>query len=260
MPFSQINGIRFYQFEIFPDNITQAVFTRQGGVSPAPWNSLNVGGSVGDDLSHVVENRIRSFRALGRAPESIHDVWQVHSSDVVIATEPRRMDEEYVNKADIILTDNTDLTLFMRFADCTPVLLYDPLKHVVGIVHSGWLGTVRSAARVAVDAMVARFGTNPSDLLAAVGPSIGPDHYEVGEDVIARVNTVFNKEAPKLLEYRAGRTYFNLWAANRLLLEKAGVQQIEMAQICTACNPTDWFSHRGEKGRTGRFGAMIALS
>ncbi len=260
MPFSQKNGIRYYQFEIFPDNITQAVFTRQGGVSSAPWDSLNVGGSVGDELRNVVENRIRSFKALGRAPESIHDVWQVHSSDVVFATEPRRMDEEYWNKADIILTDNPDLTLFMRFADCTPVLLYDPLKQVVGIVHSGWLGTVRGAARVAVEAMSARFGTSPSDLLAAVGPSIGPDHYEVGKDVITKVNAVFNKEAAKLLEQRGGRTYFDLWAANRLLLEIAGVKQIEVAQICTACNPVDWFSHRGEKGKTGRFGAMIALS
>lgn len=260
MPFFQNNGIRFYQFEIFPEHITQAVFTRQGGVSPAPWNSLNVGGSVGDDIQHVVENRIRSFKALGRAPESIHDVWQVHSSDVVFATEPRQMDEEYWNKADIILTDNPDLTLFMRFADCTPVLLYDPLKHIVGIVHSGWLGTVRSAARVAVEAMSARFGTNPVDLLAAVGPSIGPDHYEVGKDVIAQVKAAFNEEASILLEKRGGRTYFDLWAANKLLLEEAGVEHIEVSRICTACNPVDWFSHRGEKGRTGRFGAMIALT
>jgi YfiH family protein len=260
MPFFQKNGIRYYQFEIFPENITHAVFTRQGGVSPAPWSSLNVGGTVGDDLQHVRENRIRSFKALGRVPESIHDVWQVHSSDVVYATEPRRMDEDYWNKADIILTDNPDLTLFMRYADCTPILLYDPLRHVVGIVHSGWLGTVRGAARVAVEAMSARFGTNPSDLLAAIGPSIGPDHYEVGGDVIAQVNGAFDQEAPSLLEVQDGRTYFDLWAANKLLLEKAGVNQIEVVGICTACNPADWFSHRGEKGKTGRFGGMIALS
>ena len=79
MPFSQQNGLRYYSFEIFPKNITQAVFTRQGGVSPRPWASLNVGGSIGDDITHVRENRIRSFKALGRVPESIHDVWQVHS-------------------------------------------------------------------------------------------------------------------------------------------------------------------------------------
>ncbi len=260
MPFSNNNGIRYYQFDIFPENITQAVFTRQGGVSPAPWDSLNVGGSVGDDLQHVRENRVRSFDALGRAPESIHDVWQVHSADVIYAEQPRRMDEEYQQKADIILTDNPDLTLFMRFADCTPLLLYDPIKHVVGIVHSGWLGTVRGAARAAVEAMQARFGSKPADLLAAVGPSIGPDHYEVGDDVIAQVTNVFDEDAPSLFEQYGDRTHFNLWAANRRLLEKAGVAQIEVAEICTACNPLDWFSHRGEKGKTGRFGAMIALT
>ena len=89
MPFSQGNGLRYYTFEIFPNNIIQAVFTRQGGVSPHPWDSLNVGGSIGDDITHVRENRIRSFKALGRAPESIHDVWQVHSADVIYADAPR---------------------------------------------------------------------------------------------------------------------------------------------------------------------------
>ncbi|GAB4428141.1 MAG: peptidoglycan editing factor PgeF [Anaerolineales bacterium] len=260
MPFLQNNGIRYYQFEIFPERITQAVFTRHGGVSPAPWASLNVGGSVGDDVWHVRENRIRSFVALGRAPGSVYDVWQVHSADVVYADAPRRMDAEYQHKADIILTDNPDVTLFMRFADCTPVLLYDPVKHVAGIVHSGWLGTVRGAARAAVEAMQARFDSDPVDLLAAIGPSIGPDHYEVGEDVIVQVKHAFGADAPALLEKYGERSHFNLWAANRLLLEQAGVTQIESAQICTACNTADWFSHRGEKGKTGRFGAMLALS
>ena len=93
MPFLNSNGIRYYKFEIFPDTITQAVFTRQGGVSSAPWTSLNVGGTVGDDIQHVRENRIRSFKALGRVPESIHDVWQVHSADVVYAARPRSLEQ-----------------------------------------------------------------------------------------------------------------------------------------------------------------------
>ena len=258
MPFSQQNGLRFYTFEIFPGKIVQAVFTRQGGVSPQPWASLNVGGSIGDDLTHVRENRIRSFRALGRLPESIHDVWQVHSADVVYANEPRPLDTPY-QKADILLTDNPQVTLFMRFADCTPILLYDPKKDVIGIVHSGWLGTVRGAARAAVEAMQARYASNPADILAAIGPAIGPDHYEVGEDVIAQVQVAFGKEAEALLKSHGDRLHFDLWEANQLLLEKAGVTQIETAGICTACHSDDWFSHRGEKGKTGRFGALIAL-
>jgi hypothetical protein len=258
MPFSQQNGLRYYTFEIFPQNITQAVFTRQGGVSPRPWDSLNVGGSIGDDLAHVRENRIRSFKALGRVPESIHDVWQVHSADVVYADQPRPLDTEY-QKADILLTDNSQVTLFMRFADCTPILLYDPQKQVIGIIHSGWLGTVRSAASAAVKAMRERYDSNPADILAAIGPSIGPDHYEIGEDVIAQVRNTFGADAELLLEKHGKSIHFNLWKANQILLEDAGVKQIEIAEICTACHTDDWFSHRGEKGKTGRFGALIAL-
>ena len=258
MPFSHQNGLRYYTFEIFPKNITQAVFTRQGGVSPRPWDSLNVGGSIGDDITHVRENRIRSFNVLGRAPESIHDVWQVHSADVVYADAPRPLDTEY-QKADILLTDNPQVTLFMRFADCTPILLYDPQKQVIGIVHSGWLGTVRSATHAAIEAMQERYTSNPTDILAAIGPSIGPDHYEIVEDVIVQVRNTFGADAESLLEEHGESIHFNLWGANRVLLEKAGVKQIEIAEICTACHTDDWFSHRGEKGRTGRFGALIAL-
>ena len=258
MPFFQNNGLRYYTFEIFPQIVTQAVFTRQGGISPRPWDSLNVGGSIGDDITHVRENRIRSFKALGRATESVHDVWQVHSADVVYADAPRPLDTEY-QKADIMVTDNPRVTLFMRFADCTPILLYDPVKQVVGAVHSGWLGTVRGAARIAVEAMQDRYGTNPANMLAAIGPAIGPDHYEVGEDVITQVRETFGEHTKSLFEAHGESIHFNLWKANQVLLEEAGVEQIEIAGICTACHTDDWFSHRAEKGKTGRFGAMIAL-
>lgn len=258
MPFSQQNGLRYYTFEIFPKNVIQAVFTRRGGVSPYPWDSLNVGGSIGDDLAHVRENRIRSFKAVGRVPESIHDVWQVHSADVIYADEPRPLDTDY-QKADIMLTDNPQVTLFMRFADCTPILLYDPVNEVIGIVHSGWLGTVRGAASAAVEAMRDRYASNPADMLAAIGPAIGPDHYEIGEDVISKVQDTFGTNAVSLLEKYDKSIHFNLWKANKLLLQESGVKQIETAEICTACQTDDWFSHRGEKGKTGRFGALIAL-
>ena len=258
MPFFQNNGIRYYTFEIFPENIVQAVFTRLGGVSPQPWDSLNVGGSIGDDIQHVRENRIRSFKALGRPVESVHDVWQVHSVDVVFADQPRPMDSDYT-KADILLTNNPDVTLYMRFADCTPILLHDPFREVVGIVHSGWMGTVRGAVRAAVQAMQDRYNSNPADILAAIGPSIGPDHYEVGKDVITQVHDAFGAGAESLLEPNGESIHFNLWKANETLLRDAGVQQIEVSGLCTACHTENWFSHRAEKGKTGRFGAMIAL-
>jgi YfiH family protein len=258
MPFSNNNGIRYYTFDIFPRTVTQAVFTRQGGVSPAPWHSLNVGGTVGDEAARVRENRLRSFRALGRSFESLFDVWQVHSADAVYADAPRPPEVDHY-KADIIFTDKPAVTLYMRFADCVPILLHDPAKGVVGLAHAGWLGTVRGAVTAAVRGMVEQYGSKPADILAAIGPSIGPDHYEVGPDVIAQVEQAFGADAEHLVEARNGSTYLDLWKANRLQLERSGVERIEVAGLCTACHLDDWYSHRAEKGKTGRFGALIAL-
>jgi YfiH family protein len=186
------------------------------------------------------------------------DVWQVHSADSALAHAPRHPEEGY-QKADIILTDQPEVTLFMRFADCVPILLYDPVRAVVGMAHAGWLGTVRGASRAAIEAMVAGYGCRPEDVLAAIGPSIGVDHYEVGADVLEHVERAFGADGATIIEHRNGKSYLDLWAANALQLRQAGVEQIETAGVCTACHTDDWFSHRAEKGKTGRFGALIAL-
>jgi polyphenol oxidase len=259
MPFSEHNDIRYFTFNIFPSEVKQAIFTRQGGVSPAPWNSLNVGGTVGDQVDRVRENRARSFAALNRAVDSLFDAWQVHSADAVYAdaVKPGNRDQA---KADIILTDRPAITLYMRFADCVPILLYDPKRNVVGLAHAGWQGTVRGASGASIRAMTGRYGSNPSDILAGIGPSIGIDHYEVGSDVISQVQQAFGSDAERLMETRGARTYFDLWTANKVQLERAGVVQIEVSGLCTACHLDDWYSHRAEKGKTGRFGALIALA
>lgn len=256
MPFIQHNGLRYFQFETLKTR--HAVFTRQGGVSPEPWGSLNVGGTVGDDLDRVKKNRHLSFAALGRNPESVFDVWQVHSADAVCANAPRP-ENESLRQADIILTDKRDVTLFMRFADCVPILLHDPRKGVVGVAHAGWMGTLRDVAASTVKAMKAQYDSNPADILACIGPSIGPDHYEIGADVILQVMQKFGDESEQVLKSHNGKIHFDLWGTNQLLLERAGVGKIEIAGICTACHTDDWFSHRAEKGRTGRFGALISL-
>ena len=259
MPFESTAGIRYYQFERLGDGLTQAVFTRQGGCSPDPWTALNLGGTVGDDPGRVRENRNRALLALNRAPESVYDVWQVHGVSVAIAEAPRLPETPHL-QADTILTNTPGITLLMRFADCVPIFLHDPVRKVVGISHAGWMGTVRGTVRMAVEAMQARFGSTPGDILAGIGPSIGPDHYEVGPDVVSQVRQAFGQSASRLLTDHAGATHFDLWTANRLALEKAGVWQIELAGLCTACHTEDWYSHRAERGRTGRFGAIIALN
>ena len=260
MPFQQTDSVRYLTFKLFEElEFPHAVFTRQGGVSPSPWDSLNVGSLVGDQPECVAENRRRSFAALGRSLDSLYDVWQVHSADVVIAEAPRHGVPHH--QADAILTDRPEVTLYMRFADCVPVLLVDPEHNAVGLVHAGWQGTVKKIAGAAVAAMQERYHTQPRNLRAVIGPSIGPHHYPVGPEVVAQVEQAFGVQAPMLLTGVNGQSgvQFDLWSANRLVLEHAGVEQIEVSQICTACHLDDWYSHRGEHGRTGRFGALIAV-
>ena len=256
MSIVHLNGLRYYRFGSLKTK--HAIFTRHGGLSPEPWASLNVGSTVGDDLSRVRRNRIRSFEAVDSEPDSIFDVWQIHSADVVCAQAPRPSSESY-RQADIILTDRPEVTLFMRFADCVPILLHDPRRGVIGLAHAGWMGTLGDVATITVHAMHKNYGSNPADITAGIGPSIGPDHYEIGADVILQVMQKFGDESERYLKSQRGKIHFNLWEANRLLLERAGVGQIELSSICTACHTEDWFSHRAEKGRTGRFGALICL-
>ena len=258
MPFQICGELRYYQFGIFERNLCQGIFTRLGGISPAPWASLNLGGTVGDEAWRVSENRSRVLQALGRDVGSVYDAWQVHGAQVAIADAPRSLVSSPL-QADVLLTDKPAVTLLMRFADCVPVLLHDPRRKVAGIAHAGWMGTVRGTVLAAVEAMRARFGSDPWELLAGIGPSIGPDHYEVSTDVIDQVRQAFGGDSSSLLDERDGLTSLDLWAANRLLLERAGVKHLEVAGLCTVCHNEDWFSHRAEKGSTGRFGAALAL-
>ncbi len=253
-------GLRLFEFETLSHSagLTHAVFTRQGGVSPFPWESLNVGGGVGDEPERVIENRKRAFRAAGRPVDSITDVWQVHSAEVLVMSAPRAAGV-HPPHADGMVTANPELTLFMRFADCVPVLLFDPRRRAVGIVHAGWKGTLARIAARAVTRMSETFGTRSQDLLAAIGPSIGPDHYPVGAEVVEQTRAAFAGDAARLLSERGGEMCLDLWQANAMALQETGVKSIETASVCTACHTGDWFSHRGEHGRTGRFGAMIAL-
>lgn len=261
MPFHHSEPLRYYSFSILdPQPVHQGIFTRQGGVSPQPWASLNTGGLNGDEREHVVENRRRIFSEFQLPVESIFDVWQVHSADVVTAVAPRPLDEPH-QKADAILTNRPGITLFMRFGDCVPVYFYDPKKCVIGLAHAGWPGTVAKVVEKTVAALWKNFRSDPADILAGIGPSICMDHYEIKEDVIVKVRASLGRDADQVLAAKSERTYLDLWQSNRLQLLHAGVasEHIEMSRICTAENPADWYSHRAEHGKTGRFGALLAL-
>lgn len=263
MPFKQADALRYFVFDSLSDlGVVHGVFTRRGGISPPPWLSLNTGGTVGDDPGRVAENRRRLFQALDRPVKSMYDVWQVHGNEVVCVSAPRPADRLHI-RADAILTDRPGVTLFMRFADCVPILLYDPIRRVVGLAHAGWQGTVKKIASAVIEAMVEEYGSNPGDLLAGVGPSIGPNLYRVGEDVTRAIRLAFGENSSAILTSKDGEgetsVYLDLWEANCLTLMEAGVRNVELSGLCTASHLEDWYSHRAENGRTGRFGVLIGL-
>ena len=259
MSFSSRNGIHFFSFDSFPNQrVRHGIITRQGGVSPQPWASLNVGGTVGDSRERVLENRARSLQALDIDPGCVYDSWQVHGSRIQVVDRPLPAGQELA-KADGLITSTERVALMMRFADCVPILLFDPDRSAIGLAHAGWRGTVKDVAGEIVREMVRKFGSEPERLIAGIGPSIGPDHYEVGEEVVEAVLASQGLDSTEVLVSRRGRTYFDLWRSNQLLLEAAGVRTAEVAGVCTACHVEDWFSHRAENGKTGRFAAIIQL-
>ncbi|MBZ0301573.1 MAG: peptidoglycan editing factor PgeF [Anaerolineae bacterium] len=239
--------------------LAHGVFTRHGGVSQAPWASLNLGGNVGDDAVAVRRNHELMYSALRANGARACSVWQVHSADVVLADGPVR-GRRWLALADAMVTDRSDTPLSMRFADCVPLLFHDPTHGVIGMAHAGWRGTVQGVAANTVRHMMEAYGCQPQDVQVGIGPSIGPDYYQVGEEVVAAVVDYFGTTDGLIRRDLAdGTAYLDLWAANRLDLERAGVEQIETAGLCTASNTEEWFSHRAEKGRTGRFGAVMSL-
>ena len=250
------NGLKYYQFEsmVLP-GLTQAIFSRQGGLSKPPWSSLNLGGTVGDDPENVKGNLDLLLGSLEYKFEKLVQVRQIHSAAVIVAQSP--MDGQL--QGDAVITNQPELLMLMRFADCVPILFYDPVKQAAGIAHAGWQGTVKEVSFHAARAMEREFGSKPSDILAGIGPSIGPDHYYIQNDVIKQVETVFPEHLDELLMTDSDGVKLDLWKANKISLQRAGVENIEISGICTGCNTKDWFSHRAERGITGRFGAVIGL-
>ena len=261
MSFIETNGLRYYQFDIFKDrNVFHAVLTRRGGISSGPYASLNTGGTVGDDPEAVLANHEKIYQALGYDYLSRFDVWQVHGTDILCADAPRSPETPHP-KADCILTDRKDVTLFMRFADCVPILLMDPVKEVIGIIHAGWQGTAKQIAKAAVEKMQTRYGSQPSNLLAGIGPSICQSCYQVGPEVVRAFQQSFGDQSEQYFsQLEDGNPHLDLWSANRDTLRMAGVNEIEVSSLYTACHPEDWFSHRAEHGQTGRFGVLMSLS
>lgn len=252
-----INSVAYYHLPEW--EIKHGIFARVGGISDAPWASLNLGGNVGDAPQAVRANHERMYAALGVPGDRACTVWQVHGIDVVYASTPVR-GRRWLAAADALITDRVDTPLSMRFADCTPILIFDPRKGAIGMAHAGWRGTVAGMSAALVKAMIAAFNCQPADMQAWIGPSISVERYQVGEEVVAAAHAYFGGVDEVIRRDSAdGTAYFDLWAANRIDLERAGVENIRIAGLCTAARTDEFFSHRAEKGRTGRFGAVMSL-
>lgn len=261
MPFKHAGALRYYQFKALSNHpVAHAIFTRRGGVSEGPFAELNVGATVGDQVENVKKNLELAFAAVNRPRNSLFDSWLVHGTHALVAEAPRPPEWERPPQADIVVTNKPHVTLFMRYADCVPIVLYDPVKRAIGLAHAGWRGTLQNVAARAVDIMSEHFGSQPEDLVASLGPAICVDHYEVGPEVAAEVTKTFGANADRVLRRSSPSIKFDLVGANRLALEHVGVLQVEVSDSCTFSNTDDWFSHRASGGTTGRFGALIALN
>lgn len=257
-----------YRFETLDAaSVNALVTTRRGGLSSEPYRSLNLGLRVGDDPEVVLANRRRAFQAFGM--DLGRSVWcrQIHADEVVVVNEADAgrgalTEENVVPDADALVTDVPGLSLCVTLADCVPVLIHDARRGVLGVAHAGWGGTVSQIASRTVEVMQERFGTEPVDLIAAVGPSIGPKRYEVGQEVIERANEAFGDRVPDVIRPlpEPEKALFDLWTANRIDLESVGVlpSRIEIAEISTDEQLDEFYSHRVE-GTTGRFIAAASL-
>lgn len=255
------DGIALYTFnnmDGWPE-LTQTVFGRVGGVSEPPFDSLNASFAVQDDPERVRANRELMARAVGWDPSRIVSAGQVHG-DRAVAVTRRDAGAPDLPATDALVTNEAGVLLLLKFADCVPILLWDPVKRVVGLAHAGWRGTVRHTPAAALELMARSFGSSPSDVLVGIGPSIGPCCYDVGPDVVAEAGREF-AGVDVLLRDGSERVRFDLWTANAETLMRQGVpeENIVVAGICTRCNSDLFFSHRAAGGRTGRFAVVAGL-
>ena len=237
--------------------VRHAFTTRLGGVSPPPFDSLNLGnsstGDIQDDRRHIEANCRLIQAAIGCLERRRCSVHQVHGSNVVTVAAGQSFG--YGLKADALVCDDARSLISIRTADCVPILLASADGRCVGAVHAGWRGVVAGIALAAVGAM--RKLAGDAKLLAAIGPAIGPEAFEVGDEVLAQFENVFGSDAP-LRRRPGGKGHVDMRRALKIQLSAAGIQDIDATDLCTFGLAAEFFSHRRDRGITGRMAAFIA--
>jgi len=246
-------------------NLLHFVSSRAGGVSLPPYNSLNLGLHTADNPDHVRMNRTILAASTEIPANKFLYASQVHSGDVKIIDQKAIESGVIENnpRTDATITDIPGICLMVMVADCVPILLFNQVKKVSAVIHAGWRGTVRHITSNTIRKMVDYFGCDPADIIAGIGPSIGPCCYEVGEDVTAFVRQSFGTTEGFLVYHKNNiKPHFDLWYANNKQLTDLGVipENIETSKLCTKCRQDLFYSSRAADGITGRFGAGIYIS
>ena len=262
------NGISWARDPAFhtTGQVLQGFCGRTGGVSQGSFESLNISYVSGDDPRHVAQNREKMADAIGFGMSGWTGLRQVHGSRVIRtgledAGRGAFGSEAELLEADGQITNIPGITLISQHADCVPLYFWDPAQRAIGLSHGGWKGTLLDIAGSTVKAMAEAYGSKPEDLLAAIGPSAGPCHYEVDGPVIHQVTEVFGQGTfllDRLLQpsQNTGHAFLDLWETNRQLLLRQGLRDsnISISGLCTLCHQETFFSHRcGFGGRQAAF-------
>lgn len=251
------------------DWISHLFSTRMGGVSEGIYRSMNLSYTRGDEKESVDENYRRIAAALGCSVEDMVCSDQTHTTNLRIVGKADggkgiTRKKDYAN-VDGLLTNEPGVYLATFFADCVPLYFVDTKRRAIALAHSGWRGTVARMGQCVVEKMREAYGTDPADLLAAVGPSICQECYEVSEDVADAFLAEFAKpgqEREILLSKGGGKYQLDLWRANEIVLTEAGVpsKNIQVTDLCTCHNDRYLFSHRASRGQRGNLGAFLGMS
>lgn len=240
--------------------------TRAGGVSENIFSTMNLSFTRGDDKDRVMENYRRIASALGERIESFVCSDQTHTTNVLRVGKEQcgigvTREKPYTD-VDGLITNEPGVVLATFYADCVPLYFVDTRNKAIGLSHSGWKGTVGRMGQATLQLMAEEFGTNPADVVAAIGPSICQDCYEVSEDVAGQFADEFRNHQHEILINKGnGKYLLDLWKANEIVLTEAGVKKdnIAVTNICTCCNPALLFSHRASQGKRGNLGAFMCL-
>ncbi len=261
---NRVNGAAFYTVSAFEETglVRHCITTREGGVSGGCYKSMNLRFNCDDSRANVLENFKRAAALTGMDSSRLVISHQVHENVVRAVSDADAgngiMFDNRFKSADGLITAESSLPLVTLYADCVPVLMLDKRLGVIASVHSGWKGTVKRIAAIAVHRMVFDYGSRAADILCAIGPSIQVCHFEVGDDVAEIFINEFGEDT--VMKF-GNRYHANMQRAIVKQLKETGIpeENIDDSGICTYCNSELLFSHRKTKGRRGNFGAFIEL-